>query len=92
MPEKPQTMKALGTTYWGKLFLHQILQHTHFQCSLNRVLKGKRLSEYPGLREACEDMYSGHIRSPLLLGLLIDMYQEIGDHTHLNKALEASST
>lgn len=46
------------------------------------------MSEYPGLREVCEEMFSEHIHSPLLLGVLVDMYQEQGDHTHLNKAVE----
>lgn len=53
-----------------------------------RILKGKQLSEYPGLRETCEEMLSNNIRSPLLLGVLVDMYQELGDHTHLSKASE----
>jgi hypothetical protein len=57
-------------------------------CACCRILKGKRLSEYPGLRETCEGMLSKNIRSPLLLGVLIDMYQELGDHTHLSKAVE----
>ncbi len=40
------------------------------------MLRGKRLSEYPGLREVCDEMYSRHVRSPFLLSTLMDMYEE----------------
>lgn len=62
-----------------------------YECSLNRILKGQKLSEYPKLWATCEEMFSNHIQSPLLLGVLIDIYQEQGDHTHLNKGLEVRS-
>ncbi len=57
-----------------------------------RILKGKKLSEYPGLMDTCEEVYSNNIRSPLLLGVLVDMYWEKGDQPHLQKALEVSYT
>lgn len=59
-------------------------------CSLNRILKGQQLSKHPGLWDTCEEMFSSHIQSPLLLGVLVDIYQEHGDHTHLDKALEVN--
>jgi len=40
--------------------------------------------------ELCEGMFANHIRSPFLLGVLVDMYQEKGDHAHLKKAIEVS--
>ena len=40
------------------------------------VLKGKHLSEHPGLKEACEEMRSRHIRSPFLLSMQVDMCEE----------------
>lgn len=33
-------------------------------------------------------MFSKNIRSPLLLSVLVDMYQEQGGHTHLTQAAE----
>ena len=60
-----------------------------------RVLKGKRLSEYPGVKEACDEMYSRHIRSPFLLSTLVDMHEEragqVGGEEALAKALEVQS-
>lgn len=42
--------------------------------------------------DTCEEVYSNNIRSPLLLGVLVDMYWEKGDQPHLQKALEVSYT
>ena len=84
-------MRVHGTISWGQSPLHNKIVVV-MRCSLNRVLKDQRLSEYAGLWDTCEEMYAGNIRSPLLLGVLIDMYQEKADTTHLNKALEASVT
>ena len=55
-----------------------------------RILKGKKLSKFPGLMEACEEMYHNQIHSPLLLGVLVDMYQETGDRARLSDAIEVS--
>lgn len=60
--------------------------HTH-----SSVLKGKRLSEHPGLKDTCLEMFSQRIRSPFLLSLLVDMYEEEvgqGKQESLGKALE----
>ena len=60
--------------------------HTH-----PSVLKGKRLSEHPGLKDTCLEMFSQRIRSPFLLSLLVDMYEEEvgqGKQESLGKALE----
>lgn len=56
------------------------------------VLKGKQLSEYPGLKDTCQEMFSQY-HSPFLLSLLVDMYEEEagrGEKESLRKALEVS--
>ena len=58
---------------------------------LHSVLKGKQLSEHPGLKDTCQEMFSQRIRSPFLLSLLVDMYEEDvgqGKQESLGKALE----
>ena len=40
------------------------------------ILRGRKLSEFAGVSEFCEDLYSKHIRSPLLLSLMVDIYEE----------------
>ena len=55
------------------------------------MLKGKQLSEHPGLKDTCQEMFSQRIRSPFLLSLLVDMYEEEvgqGKQESLRKALE----
>lgn len=79
-------MRVHGITCWGEW-------HGTLKCDVKgmyvyRILKGKCLNEYPGLKVACDDMFSKNIRSPLLLGVLVDMYQEQGGHTHLTQAAE----
>jgi len=57
---------------------------------LQGVLKGKQLSEYPGLKDTCQEMFSQY-HSPFLLSLLVDMYEEEagrGEKESLRKALE----
>ena len=41
-----------------------------------RVLRGRRLLAYPGLRGALEEMFAQRIRSPFLLSTLVDMHEE----------------
>ena len=62
-----------------------------------RVLLGRRLSEHPGLKEACQDLYSRQIRSPFLLAMLVDIYEEeeAGEgrgQESLGQALEVRTT
>ena len=70
------------------------LPHTsspHAPLWLHSVLKGKQLSEHPGLKDTCQEMFSQRIRSPFLLSLLVDMYEEEvgqGKQEGLGKALE----
>lgn len=40
------------------------------------ILRGRKLSEFPGVSEFCEELYSKHIRSPLLLSMMVDIYEE----------------
>lgn len=64
---------------------------THTPLLPPSVLKGKRLSEHPGLKDTCLEMFSQRIRSPFLLSLLVDMYEEEvgqGKQESLGKALE----
>ena len=49
-----------------------------------RVLKGKSLCDWPGLKEFCDELYSKNIRSTFLLSIQIDIYEE--------EALKDSST
>ena len=63
----------------------------HAPLWLHSVLKGKQLSEHPGLKDTCQEMFSQRIRSPFLLSLLVDMYEEDvgqGKQESLGKALE----
>ena len=63
----------------------------HAPLWLHSVLKGKELSEHPGLKDTCQEMFSQRIRSPFLLSLLVDMYEEEvgqGKQESLGKALE----
>lgn len=70
-------MKVRGTTYKGNFGLEIILCHVNnFVFIVWSILKGKKLSEYPGLKSFCDELYSKHIRSPFLLSLLVDMYEE----------------
>lgn len=55
---------------------------------LQGVLRGRRLSEWPGLKEACLELYSRHLHSPFLLSLLVDMYEEEAGQESLRKAIE----
>lgn len=61
-----------------------------------RVLQGRRLSEHPGLKEACQEMYSRQIRSPFLLAMLVDMCEEEAGQGRgqesLGQALEVGAT
>ena len=41
-----------------------------------RILKGKSLCDWPSIRTFCDELYSKSIRSPFLLSLLIDLYEE----------------
>lgn len=78
-------MRVPGTTYWGEYWVSILVE---IQTITHRIMKGRCLSSYPGLREVCEEMFSKDIRSPLLLGVLVDMYQELGDEMHLKTALK----
>ena len=40
------------------------------------ILRGRKLSEFPGVSEFCEELYAKHIRSPLLLSMMVDIYEE----------------
>ena len=40
------------------------------------ILRGHKLSEFPGVSEFCDELYSKHIRSPLLLSMMVDIYEE----------------
>ena len=73
------------------LFLLPPTSSPHAPLWLHSVLKGKQLSEHPGLKDTCQEMFSQRIRSPFLLSLLVDMYEEEvgqGKQESLGKALE----
>lgn len=43
---------------------------------LQGVLKGKSLCDWPGLKEFCNELFSKNIKSPFLLSIQIDIYEE----------------
>ena len=94
-----QIMKVHGTTFKGnyrkvKLWLTVFtLFILHFS-----ILRGRKLSKYPGLAQFCEDLFSKQIRSPFLLSMMVDIYQEKAVtceaekvRENLSKALEVGS-
>ena len=50
------------------------------------ILRGKLYKDHEKVVSACEEMLAGHIRSPFLLAVLVDMYEEDGQE---EKRLEA---
>jgi len=46
------------------------------------------LSKYEEVRTTCEELLAGHIRSPYLLSLLVDIYQELGSKQLLEEAVK----
>lgn len=46
------------------------------------------MSEYPGLNQFCEELYSKHIRSPLLLSLMVDICEEGAEANKSERAPE----
>ncbi len=65
-------------------------------CFFYRILDGRDAYSYPNMMETCQEMYENSIRSPYLLGFIIDMYEEMleaktEDQTVLTKALDVSS-
>ena len=53
-----------------------------------RVLRGRRYSDYSVVARVCEEMRAGHVRSPFLLALLVDMYEEDGGEEKRQEAVK----
>ncbi len=53
-----------------------------------RILKDEGLCRHQLVRDTCEELLAGHIRSPYLLSLLVDIYRELGTVELLQKAVE----
>ena len=61
-----------------------------------RVLAQRDMYTFPGLLQACQEMYDDNIRSPYLLAFIVDMYEEMLESRQpqegaLIKATEVSS-
>ena len=72
-------MKVHGTTFKGKTkwFTDDVETHAfHNAFYVPSILRGRKLSEYPGLSQFCEELYSKHIRSPFLFSLMVDICEE----------------
>ena len=52
------------------------------------ILKADGLCKYPVVRSTCEELLAGHIHSPYLLSLLVDIYCQLGDKELLEKAVQ----
>ncbi|XP_022098238.1 protein farnesyltransferase/geranylgeranyltransferase type-1 subunit alpha-like [Acanthaster planci] len=60
---------------------------------LRGVLADTSMNDFPGLSDYCQGMFDGNIRSPYLLGFIIEMQEELleegkGDEQVLHKATE----
>jgi len=55
---------------------------------LKGMVVGMKWSDFPEIEEFCQSNSSKWISCPILTALLIDIYQEKGDSTHLNLCLE----
>lgn len=87
---KHLTMKVHGIILLGK---QNILLIIIFIIDINRVLKGKKLSEELNVRAICDELRSQQVPSPHLLSTLIDIYEEEaekGNQESLTKALDVS--
>ena len=56
-----------------------------------RVLRGRWYNDYSNVLTACEEMWSGHIRSPFLLSLLVDIYEEDRSEPKILEAIKVST-
>ena len=97
--ESLPTMRVLGTTCKGIIIVNcsYFTGGTDLTCQLifSSILQGRKLFEYPGLGQFCEELFSKHIRSPFLLAVMVDMCEERAkdsEHAQENqtKALEVS--
>ena len=68
-----------------KAMVYPVYAHTH------RVLRGRRYNDYSNLLTACEEMWTGHIRSPFLLSLLVDIYEEDGSEPKILEAIKVTT-
>ena len=68
-----------------KAMVYPAYAHTH------RILRGRRYNDYSNLLTACEEMWTGHIRSPFLLSLLVDIYEEDGSEPKILEAIKVST-
>lgn len=75
----------LESTYTHPSRVH--IAYTH----PSRVLRGRQYSDYSSVLTACEEMWSGHIRSPFLLSLLVDIYEEDGSEAKRLEAIKVSA-
>ena len=53
-----------------------------------RLLRGRRYSDYSNVLSACDEMLTGHVRSPFLLAFLVDAYEEDGGEEKRQEAVK----
>jgi hypothetical protein len=52
------------------------------------VLRGRRYSDHSSVLTACEEMLTNHVRSPFLLAVLVDAYEEEGGEERRQEAVK----
>ena len=57
--------------------------HTQFS-----LLQGRHYSDHKSVMSACEEMVKIHIRSPFLLALMVDAYEEDGSEERRQDAIK----
>ena len=68
-------------------FVSQVPHNESSWNYLRGILLDKEKHTYPGLLEFCDELYSQSVRSPYLLGFLIECYEDaLEDKTYENKA------
>ena len=56
------------------------------------ILRGKKFRDHEVVVTACEEMLSAHIRSPYLLALLVDIYEESGEEEKRKEAVKVGDS
>jgi protein farnesyltransferase/geranylgeranyltransferase type-1 subunit alpha len=58
---------------------------------LQGVLRGRRYSDHSSVLTACEEMLTNHVRSPFLLAVLVDAYEEEGGEERRQEAVKVNT-